>query len=485
MTSNEMPSSSGARIAGDHYQWLHAWRACMEALRHDLVKNTDNPIVAVSVEAPGVGNFDDVVRYRAHPPNAYTQVKYAVDNRIAVGLPYLDGEGILKKMVTAHTKLTADSTAVELRLATNRTGDPTGLLLQQRDGRDKRLVPRAAQDSSNSALGKARAAWATATGTDDAALMSFLADFYLDIAYDLPSLRNDVALLMTANGLRSDEKSVDQGSDWVVKQVIAGHRNLTLDDIKNAVTALGLNAGSPWTTESIATIKHDNLADEAAVSIDRVDRIAGEKHWHRVAPTPPHTWAELASDIATVPMQLGGARRILVGGHMRQATGFIVGAELRRVLGYEVAVRQSDQLWTSEETTTPFTLNVTEEQIDAGPDTAVIVNISYDAASQATEWIRRTGLPVATIVTATPPTGTGPKAVPTPAAANSLAFEIRNLARHHASSGTLHMFLVGPLGLAGLIRPPREPRHDHPPLRAPRRAGLRSRIHRRCVNKHS
>ncbi|MBY4226748.1 SAVED domain-containing protein [Rhodococcus fascians] len=451
MTANEMPSSSGVRIAGDHYQWLHAWRACMEALYQDLTKNMHNPIVAVGVEAPGVGNVDDVVRYRAQPPNAYTQVKYAVDNKIAVGLSYLDDEGILGKMVTAHKNLTADGTAVELRLATNRTGDPTDLLLQQRDGRDKRLLPRAAEGGSKSAMGKARAAWATAAGTNEAALLSFLDDFYLDIAYDLPSLRSDVGLLMTANGLRSDEKSVDLGSDWVAKQVIAGHRNLTLDDIKNAVTVLGLNAGSPWTTVSIATIKHDDVADQAAVSIDWVDRIAGEKHWNRVVPTPPHTWAELASDIATVPMQLGGSRRILVGGHMRQATGFMVGAVLRSVLGYEVGVRQSDQIWTSEETTTPFPLKVTEESVDAGPDIAVIVNISYDAASQATEWIRRTELPVATIVTANPSTGTGPRVVPTPAAANSLAVEIRNVARRYASSRALHVFLVGPLGLAVLM----------------------------------
>ncbi|WP_052053556.1 SAVED domain-containing protein [Rhodococcoides fascians] len=381
-------------------------------------------------------------------------MKYAVDNIIALGLSYLDDEGILGKMVTAHKNLTADGTAVELRLATNRTGAPTDLSPQQRDGRNQRLLPRVAEGGSTSAMGKARAAWATAAGTNEAALLSFLDDFYLDIAYDLLSLRSDVGLLMTANGLRSDEKSVDLSSDWVAKQVIAGHRNLTLDDIKNAETVLDLNPGSPWTPCRSRRSRRSSTTTSptrAAVSIDWVDRIAGEKHWNRVAPTPPHTWAELASDIATVPMQLGGSRRILVGGHMRQATGFMVGAVLRSVLGYEVGVRQSDQIWTSEETTTPFPLDVTEESVDAGPDIAVIVNISYDAASQATEWIRRTELPVATIVTATPSTGTGPKVVPTPAAANSLAVEIRNVARRYASSRALHGFLIGPLGLAVLM----------------------------------
>lgn len=53
MTGNELPSATGVRIAGDEYQWLHVWRACMEALHHDLTKNTNNPTIAIGVEEPG------------------------------------------------------------------------------------------------------------------------------------------------------------------------------------------------------------------------------------------------------------------------------------------------------------------------------------------------------------------------------------------------------------------------------------------------
>lgn len=451
MTGNEMPSATGVRITGDEYQWLHVWRACMEALHHDLTKNTDNPTIAVGVEEPGVGNGDDVVRYRQRPPHVYTQVKYAVDNRTSVGLPYLNSEGILKKLAATHKTLTANGDPVEMRLTTNRPHDPTDVLLRDRDGRDSRLVPRAAQDGPKSERGKARTAWATAAATDEPSLMALLSDLHFDIAYDLKRLRADVALLMTANGLRSEDNTIDQCTKWVSNEVIAGHRRLTLADINQAVTTLNLHAGSPWTTVSIATIKRDDLADQAAVSIDWVDRIDGDNDWQRVAPTPPNTWAGLADEIATIPTQLGSARRILVSGHMRQATGFRVGAELRRVLGYEVGFRQGDQLWNSEEATTTFDLNVAQQHVRAGSDVALIVNVAFDAADQASEWIRQSGLPVATVVTATPATGAGPKAVTTPAAANSLAVAVRNLARKHASSGMLHLFLVGPLGLAVLL----------------------------------
>ncbi|MGQ9349405.1 hypothetical protein DQP55_23110 [Mycolicibacterium sp. GF69] len=451
MTGNEMPSATGVRITGDEYQWLHVWRACMEALHHDLTKNTNNPTIAIGVEEPGVGNGDDVVRYRQRTPHVYTQVKYAVDNRISVGLPYLDERGILKKFATTHGTLTANGDPVEMRFATNRPHDPTDVLLKDRDGRDGRLVPRAAQDGPTSERGKARAAWATAAGTDELGLMALLDDLHFDIAYEYERLRDEVALLMTANGLRSDDNAVDQGTKWVSQQVIAGHRRLDLADINKAITTLALQVGSPWTTVSIATIKHDDLADQAAVSIDWVERIAGEKPSHRVAPAAPHTWADLAAEIATVPAQLGSCRRILATGHMRQATGFLLGAELLRVMRYEVGIRQNDQLWTSDVATVLFDLDVSENRIGQGSDIALIVNVAANAASQATEWILQNALPVETILTATPATGTGPSAVTTPVAANSLAVTIRDLARNHASAERLHLFLIGPLGLAVLM----------------------------------
>lgn len=451
MTANEMPSPSGVRIAGDHYQWLHVWLACMEALHHDSTKNANNPTVAVGVEEPAVGNGDDVVRYRLRPPHSYSQVKYAVDHRTPVGLTYLDQHGILKKMIAAHTTLTVGGTPVDMRLVTNRTIDPTDVLMRDLEGRDNRLVPRAAQDGPKSDRGKARTAWAAAAATDATTLMNFLHDFHLDVAYGLDRLRFEISLTMTANGLSCDDAAINRGADWVAKQVVAGHRRLTLADIKDAVTELQLQAGTPWTTVSVATITRDRLADQATVSKDWVDRIAGDKIKDRVAPLPPHTWAELADDITAIPAGLGGARRVLIGGHMRQATGFLVGTTLGRVLGYRVGIRQGDQLWTGDESTETYALESTPHHVGTGSDIALIVNVAANAAPDTVDWITRSGLPVDTILTATPANGTGPAAVPTPAAANSLAVGIRDLARRHAPSGTLHLFLIGPLGLAVLL----------------------------------
>lgn len=454
MSANNMPSASGVRIAGDDYQWLHVWRVCMEALYENQTRNTDNLTIAVGVEEPGVGNGDDVVRHRERPPHAYMQVKYATDNRTPVGLAYLDDESILKKLVAAHKALTADGTPVEMRLITNRTNDPEDVLLRDRDGRDEcdgRLLPRAEQGGPNSARGKARTAWAAAADTDEATLLAFLNDCHFDIAYEVRRVRSEIGWLMTANGLRSDKIAVDSGVGWVARQVIAGHRLLTLADIKQAIIELDLQAGSPWATVSVATIKHDQLADQATVSIDWVDRIAGDNHRDRVAPLPPATWVDLATEIASVPSRLGSSRRILIGGHMRQATGFLLGVELRRVLGYEIAVRQLDQVWSSEIASGRYDLEIGEQAVGQGPDTALVVNVAANAASEATGWIIGSELPVGKIITATPSGGAGPNALPTPAAASSLAVAIRDLARRQNRTGTLHLILIGPLGLAALL----------------------------------
>ncbi len=68
------PSATGVRIAGDHYQWLIAWHACVIALR-DQLTGEPNSVVKVGVEVDGAGNLDDVVLYRQRPPHTYNQVK--------------------------------------------------------------------------------------------------------------------------------------------------------------------------------------------------------------------------------------------------------------------------------------------------------------------------------------------------------------------------------------------------------------------------
>ncbi len=448
-----MPRPTGVRIAGDRYQWLHAWRLCMRILNEQRTHNTPNLGTAVGVEADDAGNVDDVIYYRAAPPNDYAQIKYAVDARTPVNLEYLTNNDLLRKLVSSHRHVAHDGNRVRVALITNRAIDPADLLLRDRDARDGRLVPRAAQGGPKSHRGLARKKWAEIAGVTEAELLAFFEDFYLETSEDVVSLRREVSLLMTANGLQSDDRAIDAGSDWVARQVEDGHQRLSLDDIENAITMLSLRAGTPWTPISIATLSHDPLADQAQYALDWVDRMDGDDAFTKVAPKPPATWEQLASDIEQIPGHLGAHRRLLLTGTMRQATGFKAGTVFRRVLGYEVGIRQGEQLWSSDVTTAAQMPTHHPRDLGHGGDPALVVSVTTDATDAVVNWIERAGVTVGTVHTAMPEAGqVGPWSVPDAETASALAIGIRDLARQIAApTGTLHLFLAGPLGLAVLL----------------------------------
>lgn len=179
----------------------------------------------------------------------------------------------------------------------------------------------------------------------------------------------------------------------------------------------------------------------------------GDDAFIKVAPKPPSTWEQLASDIEQIPGHLAGHRRLLLTGTMRQATGFKAGTVLRRVLGYEVGIRQGDQLWSSDVTTAALVPTHHHRDLGLGDDPALVVSVTTDATDAVVNWIERTGIAVGTVHTALPEGGqVGPGSVPDPEAASALAVGIRDVARQIAvPTGTLHVFLAGPLGLAVIL----------------------------------
>lgn len=445
-----MPSATGVRIAGDGYQWLHAWRICMELLHDRSSGQSANPSIAVGIEEPGVGAGDDIVRYRANPPHSYMQVKYAVDDRDAVGLDYLESSEVLRKLVAAHRGLSGTA-PVEMRLVTNRLPDRDDILMRDRDARDARLVPRCAAGGPRSQRAEARARWASAAGTDEPELLRFLEDFYLDVGYGIDRLREEIALRMAVNGLRSDDGAVTAGASWIAERAIAGQRRLDADDIEHAAERLGLRSGEPWCAVSIATVDHDPFADQAAASVDWVDRMKGDSSWTRVEPLPPATWAELAEEIDGLRAAIGSCRRVLVAGRYRQATGFLTGTVFRRVLGYSLAVRQGSQTWTADTQPAQALIDHRRLDIGRGDDLVVVVNVAADATPDVVDWVRASDLRVGSVMAISPVSGT-PHVVDSPEAAHGLAIAIRDLVRAQAPhDADVHLFLAGPVGLAVLM----------------------------------
>lgn len=262
------PSRTGARIAGDMYQWLHAWEACVAALG-DRTFGAENPVVTVEVEAAGTGNLDDLVRRRREPPHSYSQIKYAVDARTPVSGDYLlkpsnsGGPSILSKIASAWRRLTTDGSQVELALITNRSLDPADPLVSRCDSRTMLLMPRAGEGTPGSAQGKARRRWAEATGLTEADLLELLEVLQFDAGFPVPRLRIAVAAQMRTIGLPAEEKDLEAGANWVARRVRDSHTEFDLAAIEEAVAELWPQARltTPRATRVVSGLSTPTRAD--------------------------------------------------------------------------------------------------------------------------------------------------------------------------------------------------------------------------------
>jgi len=453
-----VPSPSGARIAGDRYQWLVAWQACLTVLR-DADTGATNPAVSVGVEVDDAGNVDDVVTRRRRPPHSYKQVKYAVDSRSPVNGGYLTaasrtgGPSILQKIATAFRQITRGGDPAELAIITNRAPDPADPLISGRDARTRLLLPRASQGGPGSARGKARAAWARAAGLTETELLELLAVLDFDLARDRMHLEETVKLTIFAAGLRSDDLALAAGADWVAEQVVAGRRDLDLDAIQHAVSSRALRAGPARTIVSIATLSPDRLAGQAAYALDWVDRFDGPDAYAKRHPKAPATWQQLQADIEDIPNRLGAASHVAITGSLRLAPAFTVGAALRMVTGTDIAVMQRGTPWPSDAPyTTPIAPTSTEYHIGQGADLAIVIEVATAITADVQTFLKDQHIPAARLVVLRPPGGPRDNAIAGPEQACALAVGLRDAARLAARGHSrVHLFLAAPMGLALLL----------------------------------
>jgi hypothetical protein len=452
------PSATGVRIAGDRYQWLVAWLACVTIL-YDAATGAPNPVLTVGVEVDGAGNLDDVVLRRMRPPHTYQQVKYAVDHSTPVGTKYLTqpaatgGPSILRKIADAWRELAAADDPVELAIVTNRVPDPADPLMSGRDARTRRLLPKAELGGPQSNRGKARAAWARVAGLTEAELLDLLAVLNFDLARDRGHLEEMTSLTMLVTGLRGDAAALAAGVDWVAEQVVAGRRVLDRAMIENAAQTRGLLAGPARAVVSVATLKADPLAAQARHALDWVDRFDGPDAYAKRRPKPPATWQQLQADIEAIPAHISAASHVAITGSLRQATAFTVGAALRMVTNTDIAVVQRGALWTSDTSyPRPIVPDIAKHQIGQGSDIAIAIQVATPIADDVLEFLGEHQLPVDRLVVLSSPGGPRDNAVASPEDACALAVGLRDAARRAARGRRrVHLFLAGPMGLSLLL----------------------------------
>lgn len=458
------PTASGVRVAGDHYQWLVAWTYCLR-MRRDQQREVANPIVEVELEAADGANLDDVVVRREHPPHTYLQVKYAVDARAPVNEDYLltptrsGGRSILQKLLAGWRELSAEDTSVDLALVTNRSPDPGDPLVAARDSRTQLLMERAARGGPSSEKGKGRTRWAAHLGVEPDELGGLLRVLRFDLARDVSALRDEASLLAQVTGLRADPEDIEAGAAWVGRQVRDSRTRINAHALAGAVEELGLEAPAPVRAAvSIATLAPDPLAGECELALDWVSRFEGSDAFAKRRPAPPATWADLQGDIeALLPGALPPeVRSVALRGSMRQATGFLVGAALRDVTGHgEISLLQRGQQWsTATDYREPVAPATSTRTLGEGPELGVVVAVATagPALADVESYLRREHSEVGELLVCEPTAGARDTALSDAASAVALAVGIRDAVRRAARTHPhVHLFLIGPLGLAVLL----------------------------------
>lgn len=452
------PSPTGVRIAGDRYQWLVAWNACLAVLR-DAATGAQNPAISVGIEVDDAGNLDDVVIRRRRPPHSYAQVKYAVNSTTPVGTEYLTapsktgGPSILQKIADAWRKLAGQGAPVELAIISNRAPDPSDALISGRDSRTGLLRPAVEAGGPRSARGAARIRWAKAAGLTEVELLDLLGVLVFDLARDRKHLEDIAKLTMLVTGLRGDDLALAAGIGWVAEQVIAGQRELNVTAIRHAIDMMNLSAGPAQAVVSVATLTPDPLADQAVYALDWVDKFDGEDAYAKRRPKPPATWQQLQADIEQIPAHVGGVPRVAVSGTFRQATAFAIGTALRMVTHTDISVVQRGVLWNSDAAyETPVSPLITEYDLGQGDDIAIGIEVATTLTDDVRSFLRERQAPTARLVILSPPGGPRDNAVSGPGNAAALAIGIRDAVRRVVRGHRrVHLFLAGPMGLALLL----------------------------------
>jgi hypothetical protein len=451
------PSASGVRIAGDDYQHLLAWSGTLRA----LLPGSD--VIAFELEAPGVGNVDDIVLRRAVRPSEYCQVKWTVDASTPVNAAYLldppagSSTPPLARFLASYRRLRTDDAMPELYLQTNRDLDPYDRVMVLRDGRTCLLLPKLASVGPRSAAGKERARWAAALRITENELLELLGTLRFHTGRGRQLECERAGVLMLAAGLRYDDDALTLGVAAVRRWVIDGVRTQTLPELQQRVDALNLGLADPRAILLVQAIDRDPHLEDATEQLDWVDFYDGSNAFERVVPRDPAAWTTMAAELDAAAARLRAARhrRILVRGALRQATFFAVGAALRQVTGVEIAYVQHGHLWSSDHAADRQT-RLAERVDDLGgkDGLAVAVAVSTDPADAVRKYLAANQIPTKRLLTLFPEPGSGDQAIPTASAGVATAMAVREHVRRQVEeleADRVHLFLAGPGGLALLL----------------------------------
>ena len=251
---------------------------------------------------------------------------------------------------------------------------------------------------------------------------------------------------------RADD--VNAGVDAIRKRVIAGLRDIELEDLEGIIRDTALEPAPKTATLMVQAIDRRDTADMATASVDWVDLFVGEEPGVRRELHDPADWdgrlrPELQAAIQTI--RSTGMTTVAIEGAMRLSVFFLAGRELSSVSGFNVTHNARGVEWASQDTSTTMDLVVTAHDISAGDDIAIGLSVTGDITEDVLDYVQRAKLPVAkNVIEIAPAIGPGRDALTpenAPEWAEATIAEIKRASRGH---GKIHLFLYGP-GQAALL----------------------------------
>lgn len=391
-------SPSGARLQGDDYQHLVSW---YHALRM-LLPGSD--VTAISMEVRGSGIVDDLNVHRRDGNDEYYQLKFSVDASNPIDNAWWihpsdsGGPSILKRFWDSFQRLRKPGYVPRLALYTNRPTDSRDPVLKLRDGLHGCLGTRLRGEGPRSEAGKRRKQWADHMVIPEDALLEMLDHLalYTDQG-PWSSLVTSVADRMAACGLKFDERSIEQGMLACHNWVKLGTTRIDRAMLEAEIRKRSLLGEAPWVTFVVQAIDRHPWAADAQATVDWVDLYDGERPEERVRLKDPALWnSRLLPELREAVTKLEAARcdRIMIRGHMRLPTVFMVGRSLPEVRGFHLACMQRQERWTTEVKRAEVQVFAEREELDLGNELAVGVSVARNLGRDVIAYAREAKLPI-------------------------------------------------------------------------------------------
>jgi SMODS-associated and fused to various effectors sensor domain len=456
--ASELPSPSGARLAGDDFQHVFTWLTAMRC----LIRGSN--VARVEFEVREAGNVDDVVVHHNDGSTIYHQVKFVVDQREPLTYEWFitpsrpGGATPLQRFYNSFTTLGSAGSPPDMVLYTNRaTAGSSDPLMRFVGGLDDRLVPRALAQGRDTETGRALTEWSVHLGVDEEELASLLGSLRIRAGeQSVRSLQERCQEVMGMLGLRSDLAAVLTAVGAVRSLIEEGQRCLDRESVTALVEAMGLPSAPPRATLLIQCLAPDPWPDASTVAVNWIQLFIGEEPRSRRQLIDPSGWEnrlrpELRTAVADVQAQ--GYNRVLVTGSYRLSVATVVGAEMPRVAGFHLARRQgSGEEWSSDGPRTRLHLRRSTRDLGSGADIAVAVAIATDLADDVEAYCREALPSVSELVVLSTPDGPGHNALRDASAARGATDAlIAGLRAEGRRAATLHLFQAVPSGLSLLM----------------------------------